>query len=430
MDCSVCCETINKTTRKVITCPYCAYTCCYTCFKTYLLDPSKNGADCMSCHKELSLDFIAELTPTSFHNGIYRVKRATDLLSQERSLLPDTQGLVEDRKLQLFHDKKIGELREEEVYIRQRLRDIAREVNFHRYGWRHAAEFDENYQAPLQEQRKKFIMACPAENCRGFLSSAWKCGTCDVYVCPECRVVKGARNDEEHKCDEDAVATARLIAAETKNCPQCAIPIYKIDGCDQMWCVECHTPFSWRTGEKVAGTIHNPHYYQWQRNRNNGEAPRVPGDVPYNPCGGMPDVNRVVGIMGRRKTVFESVYDCHRLVGHIRFTLLPRYPAEVGVRDNSDLRVQYLLKEISEDKWSKVLKERQKKAEKNRAIHQILDMFMNTMTDLFNNYVAIKDVQIADEAEALRNYVNRELQKVKRRYANTVPHITPQWNCW
>jgi hypothetical protein len=310
------------------------------------------------------------------------------------------------------------------------LRDIAREVTFHRYGWRHVAEFDDNYQAPLQEQRKKFIMACPAEDCRGFLSSAWKCGTCDVYVCPECRVVKGARNDEEHKCDEDAVATARLIAAETKNCPQCAIAIYKIDGCDQMWCVECHTPFSWRTGEKVVGTIHNPHYYQWQRNRNNGEAPRVPGDVPYNPCGGMPDVNRVVGIMGRRKTVFESVYDCHRLVGHIRFTLLPRYPAEVGVRDNSDLRVQYLLKEIGEDKWSKILKERQKKAEKNRAIHQILDMFMNTMTDLFNNYVGTQGVQIADEAEALRNYVNRELQKVKRRYANTVPHITPQWNCW
>ena len=183
-------------------------------------------------------------------------------MSQERSLLPDTQGLVEDRKLQLFHDKKIGELREEEFYIRQRLRDIAREVTFHRYGWRHVAEFDDNYQAPLQEQRKKFIMACPAEDCRGFLSSAWKCGTCDVYVCPECRVVKGARNDEEHKCDEDAVATARLIAAETKNCPQCAIAIYKIDGCDQMWCVECHTPFSWRTGEKVVGTIHNPHYYQ------------------------------------------------------------------------------------------------------------------------------------------------------------------------
>ncbi len=428
MDCSVCCETINKSTRKAITCPYCEYVSCFTCFKTYLLDPSKNGADCMACHKELSLDFISETTPRSFHNQLYRDKRANDLLSQERSLLPDTQHLVEQRKMRTLHDKKIADLREEEAYIRQRLKEIAREINYHRYGWQNGDEFDETAEVEKTE-RKKFIMACPAENCRGFLSSAWKCGTCEVYVCPDCHEIKGSRTDTEHTCDKDAVATAKLISAETKNCPQCAVPIYKIDGCDQMWCVECKTPFSWRTGEKVTGIIHNPHYYQWQRERNNGVAPRVPGDN-INPCGGLPWVEVVTRVYRERGIVFEKIYECHRLVEHVRFTILPRYPVDINVRDNSDLRVSYLLNDISEEQWVKQLKTRQKKSEKDRAVYQILDMFIVTMTDIFNNYVNGDCDNIGEVAERLRLYANRELQKVRKRYANTVPHITPQWSCY
>ena len=31
-----------------------------------------------------------------------------------------------------------------------------------------------------------------------------------------------------------------------------------VKNCDQMWCVQCHTAFSWKTGLKVNGVIHNP----------------------------------------------------------------------------------------------------------------------------------------------------------------------------
>ena len=42
--------------------------------------------------------------------------------------------------------------------------------------------------------------------------------------------------------------------------------------------------FSWNTGRKVTGVVHNPHFYAWAR-ENNTNARRVVGEVA---CGGIP----------------------------------------------------------------------------------------------------------------------------------------------
>lgn len=43
-----------------------------------------------------------------------------------------------------------------------------------------------------------------------------------------------------------------------------------VHNCDQMWCVECKTAFSWSKGTVETGVVHNPHYYQWMR-QNGGD---------------------------------------------------------------------------------------------------------------------------------------------------------------
>jgi len=61
------------------------------------------------------------------------------------------------------------------------------------------------------------------------------------------------------------VESVKLKKKDTMGCPSCGVRIYKIEGCDQMWCVECHTPFSYKTGDIVKGVVHNPHYYEYIR---------------------------------------------------------------------------------------------------------------------------------------------------------------------
>jgi hypothetical protein len=353
--CSVCADKYTKYSRAKMECPHCDWECCVECFQNYLLTNNKSVGDCMSCHRELNLEFIQSKTNKTFHNGKYRQKRAEDLLSQEKSLLPDTQHLVERENRNERYKVELLGLNKELSAAMDKVKKIRNQMQVvrnrqYRDWW--GSERTE------EEQRKKFIMGCPGDGCRGFLSTAWKCGTCERYTCSECRVQKNGKDDPEHVCDPDMVASAKLIAQETKNCPKCAIPIYKIDGCDQMWCVECETPFSWRTGEIVTGVIHNPHFYQRQRDRNGGVAPRVHGDDPCAENNTMPGVTVVGRIICSRDDAKWKWMDCHRLVGHVMHVTMPQHAPRVGIRNNSDLRVRYLRNKLTEVEWLRTLKRR------------------------------------------------------------------------
>jgi len=58
-----------------------------------------------------------------------------------------------------------------------------------------------------------------------------------------------------------------------------------VKNCDQMWCIECKTAFSWSKGTVEVGVVHNPHFYQWMRQ--NGGMPRTDGMPPGAGCNEM-----------------------------------------------------------------------------------------------------------------------------------------------
>lgn len=164
--------------------------------------------------------------------------------------------------------------------------------NAQREAWRAQAQYEDRFVAGAAgggraPEKREFVMRCPDDGCRGFLSTAYKCGVCTKYTCTQCHVVLGESKPDDHVCNKDDVESAKAIKAETRPCPKCGTRIFKIDGCDQMWCIMdgCHTAFSWNTGHIVTGVVHNPHYYEWLRRTGGGQAPREAGDIP---CGDLP----------------------------------------------------------------------------------------------------------------------------------------------
>jgi hypothetical protein len=248
-DCSVCCL---ENIRKVIICPNCQYVSCRTCVEKFLLDSVNTDPECMNCHQEWTDEFLAASMPAAFHNKRYRDKTTEILLEREKSLLPATLPAVERekkrRELIKNKDTLIAVLLEEQYEIETALmlkkEEIRRVRNNH---------FDNEN---VEIERKKFIQQCPSEDCRGFLSSVWKCGLCEKWFCKDCHVAKNEQKDDDHECDDDLVSTVALLKKDTKPCPACMIPITKINGCDQMFCQADDTPiWLWNGMKKLAADI-------------------------------------------------------------------------------------------------------------------------------------------------------------------------------
>ena len=216
-ECPVCIEKLNNSTRKEITCSACQYSVCRSCIETYILSTPDNPS-CMNCKKEWNSDFIRDNLTKSFCDTKLKKHREDILYEKEKSLLPSTQAYIQVLK--------------QKHKVSERISDL----------WKLRSEIDKQIEAekkilhsldkPDSEALKqKFVRPCPMPECRGFLSTSYKCGTCNVWVCPDCKEVKGFNRDVEHKCNPEILKSVKAIESETKPCPNCSVSIYKIDGC-------------------------------------------------------------------------------------------------------------------------------------------------------------------------------------------------------
>jgi hypothetical protein len=295
-----------------------------------------------------------------------------------------------------------------------------------------------------QAQKREFIMKCGADECRGFLSTAYKCGTCETWTCPDCLVVLGLDKTVAHTCAPDAVESAKTIRAETRPCPKCAARIFKIDGCDQMWCVVegCNTAFSWNTGQIVTGVVHNPHYYEWLRRQGGGTAPREAGDIP---CGGLPGFWPLLQAFRAARILPAESHDIERI--HRMLTdfegRLAEYPSRMPQLLNKEINVKYLMNDMTEAEWQRQLEFAEAKFNRKREIGQILQTLVTAGSDLMNQVanrcqaafntdlrvtarVWISDV-VMPQLEELRVYTNQCFKDLAIRNHMAVPQVGAEW---
>lgn len=418
MDCEICALTV--VTKKMVTCPTCEYKACHGCLKRYF--ESIPEPACANCSTTLTREFISVHFKSFFKE--YKTMRERLLLDREKMLLPETQEIAE-------REKRARELEEKQKKNVERLTELMKNVvamketiailNEHIVYTRNprnppsrAAEGAAAVKGP------KTLFGCPVGDCRGFITSdGHKCGLCGTKLCKKCEQILVA--DTPHECKQSDVDTVTTVRKETKPCPKCFIAIYKIDGCDQMWCTECKTPFSWITGLEVHERIHNPHFYEWQRKNGGGVAPRVPGDD-----GGCGEI-RIRNLM--TATYSKNIMLLHQFVGHM-LAVVPRPQA----LDNLDLRVEYLLGELSEESFARKIQQRDKKREKETEIRQIVDVFCQGTTDIFRkiiNEAVSSGARITQkstdlyyiESNAIIDFVNGQLSVVAQKYSSKKKQI-------
>ena len=448
MDCAICCETFNQSTRKTITCnnPDCEIEVCKTCVRTYLLGNS-NDPHCMKCKTAWDQEFLISNLNRSFCKKDYKEHRMNMLLERELGKMPESMAAAEKQKaIDVIYleiqdiDKDINDLTSRMLRLKEKKAKKQQDI------WRLQS-------GSVAMTKKKFIMPCSVTNCRGFLSNAYKCEICDIYTCPDCLVPIGEnRINNQHVCDEKTKENAQFIKDTCKACPgMCGEFIFKIDGCDQMWCTTCHTAFSWRTGEIERGVIHNPHYYAALQN-GGGMIPRAPGDVV---CGGLPDFyyeidrpfkktvrklldNKNIDILiprekyssySAKNNIFEYCCDnlsvenieknlafkgllevhnsemniylktyvlaevlykelsnFHREVNHISIVTLADERTKIeNYRDNECLRVDYLLSKISKEKLAELVYRSDIKRQKAQEELYIWELISNCSIDMFRD---------------------------------------------
>jgi hypothetical protein len=369
----------------------------------------------MNCKNTWDFDFLAKNTDEPFHNHEYREYRAKIIIQRERSLLPATQPYVESVRVQEEKKKQVQDLTREIAMLRELLYEAIDKKNLLRFELKCA----ENSKPEISQNI--FIGNCPNQDCKGYLDNQYICGICKEEACSKCREQK-----HEKSCNPDILKTIRLLSKDTKSCPNCGIPIHKIEGCDQMFCTSCHTPFGWNTGKIETGRIHNPHYYEYQRK--NGGAIREAGDVQ---CGGAVSSNKLRNKLIKDRHTEQTVdwvMESHRLSGHIRSVVIPLYRAQqVEEHTNRDLRIKYLLGALSEKRWISEIKKREKKREKNTAISLALLMFVDTIDDLHANIVLGKSFIYIPELKKLQEYIQSVLKDISVRFQNKVPSITKNW---
>lgn len=285
------------------------------------------------------------------------------------------------------------------------------------------------------------IFSCSQENCKGFvMKKDWLCGLCNTQYCKKCLKT----TTDTHECLEDDVKTASMLLNTSKPCPSCAARIHKISGCDQMFCTNCKTAFSWKTLKIETGIVHNPHFFEWQNRagfgiNNDDPCGRPPAFVIINHCEKLYDFRFHQNVVSEECDLeLESHVDflsyiitIHRLCAHISAVeILRRFNTEPPSQYfNIDLRIKYLNGRISEEHMKNVLHRRFKSVRVNIRRVQVLQLFITVSNDILRRLLLLQDnsiksrKQFRDEFEQLFNYVEECFINLSKIYKMAMPIV-------
>jgi hypothetical protein len=370
-DCPVCCEKYNKSGRRVISC-FCGFKVCYACASRYLLD-SINDPECMSCKARWTRRYMADVFPKAFITGKYKQHRENVLFDRQKAFAESTQS-------EIIRQKAIEENSERLREIKEQVRNLYIEKNRIEstlYNLRRSNNTNETVRV-----KSEFLCHCPSE-CNGMILTATKkCSMCDKKVCQKCREF-----EHDDDCDPNTLESLAALRKDTKPCPKCSVPINKYVGCDQSFCTQCKTLFSWRTLEIVtSGAMHNPHYLDWIATN------RASNNIVRNNNGGCFDFGDRHNVSWMLRRVSDS-----RVRGIVQFT---NHIEANFIRDGAtidydvdflSLRCDYVTKSMSEEEYKRKIQQMEKRKKKRMEEISIMNNYIEVLRDTMIRYMDLNN---------------------------------------
>lgn len=436
----------------------------------------------MNCNIAWNRTFLNSVMTLTFMKTDYRTCRENLLMDREKSLLPATQPYAEYKKMHAEYSKtirdtwtkyyevyramfahqrqlaitidnlrngtddidldeersKIFRMNEEVFEYKSKLNSIKNDIGFMT---KQRQLYCPDFLNRVGFKPKRVVMACPAAECRGFIGTTWKCGLCSAHVCSECHEIKAetdayanAEDETPHVCNPATLESVQLMGKDSRQCPKCPAIIFKINGCDQIFCTQCNTAFSWASGEIDNGRIHNPHYFEYVRRKNNGELPRNPFDGCMFVEGNEDtlenvDLRNLINLIvpgEEGKELILKAQSMLRFYNMIKNNIRPKYTVD-NVKTNRNLRIAYLLGEIGDNQFKQRLRIQETKNERNTDIYHVLSTMMIVVRDYINAFMHIKTMDeittMFSDFEQLFEYINKSLLRIAKREYIQVPYF-------
>lgn len=339
------------------------------------------------CKSRFTQEFIRDMLGKDFYTNEFRPVYENQLFEIEKRHFPSALREIELRRERSSLNEKINEAKKARASHEERVESLYKLCARNRIAGKSNVDNDEEiiriqilienlsqrieeWRAQVQQispEARKYIRQCPVRECRGMLDEYYMCSMCLSHICERCHVP----TMDGHSCKREDLDSV-LALKDAKPCPCCSRMIFREDGCDQMWCTMCKTPFSWDKGTIETGRIHNPHYYEWLRTTHHEEQQVL--------CGGIPSATSLRTVASLPSMFIRNVH---------RFALSCESGAEIPLSpfDLIETRIKFLTKKISEKKFKEHIVMRYCEREKLLSEMQCIATFALLFGDIMRTWM-------------------------------------------
>ena len=234
---------------------------------------------------------------------------------------------------------------------------------------------------------------------------------------------------KEHICKEEDVESVKEIRKHSQQCPSCKIRIFRISGCDTMWCTNCNTGFNWRTGIIIQNVreLHNPHYAEFVSKNPNFKYTHNRNERSANPC----DILTLEtyenfgydSVMRQFKHLFVTPSDSfnlnatnfndiicqfQQLIGHTREYAIVKF-LQGNQYDELEYAYRYLKHTLNEKQWRIQIEHHERFGQTNREYADLTLLWLVVMRDLFEKYLMSplrKNIDENETREFIKEMIN------------------------